>query len=549
MYLEQNLVAILEDSALVVMFSRRLLKNYENFHFIYNGTKISYDAKSVFSNLPVFLLTYFNLINNNLNVEDIIQSVGDEETKKYLRNNKKGIPDKENHIPICLILCNFFLTHNEVYENNSEGNLKRLKKLYDFQVYKVFNEKIMILKALQTILSEKNIVEENFEVFSEALNMLNNYIMLGNPILTNEIFKVFQAIIVQHLTIEIFEIICTSLSLFYYSFQQEIQGNPEPWIETIMLFLTIIRQLMVKLVEMFEDSDPENKRLSLAYDMYFLNIMLTYLFSGIPRLQLEGVRALKQTFQALVDVSKASQNRKNIVGGCLEKFIVFSLSKFGDENIPQDIKIRMMDLLLFMERITKDSFKNLASLFDETTFMICRDADLVRIYLFNLRNLWRNAKQITVDLLPKIIAFIKCSFEQMQAKKIITTQDNELIAEVFKLFVYLQFECPTVNKFSFPESLLSFIIISLDLKVNGNVLTLITQLMQHLYSNVPSVQVKQMLGTLTEDQRKVLCQIIPILQTVNEQKIDTQQANVTGVNVGQATTEKPVIKLKAFGKK
>ena len=548
MYLEQNLVAILEDSALIVMFSRRLLKNYENFHFIYNGTKISYDAKSVFSNLPVFLLTYFNLANENLNVEEVIRSCGDEETKKYLRNNKKGIPEKDNITNVCLILCNFFLTHNEVYENNSEGNLKRLKKLYDFQIYKVFNEKIMILKALQTILTQKNIVEDNLEVFTEALNTLNSYVMLGNSVLTTEIFKVYQAIITEHLTIETFETICTSLSLFYYSFQQEIQSSPEPWVETIMLFLTITRMLMVKLVEMFEDSDQENKRLSLAYHLYFLNIMFNYLFSGVPRLQLEGVRALKQTFQALVDVSKGTQNRRNIVANCFEKFIVFTLSKLGDDNISQDIKIRMVDLLLSLERITKDNFKNLSGLFDETTVMICRDPDIVRVYLFNLRNMWRNAKQVTLDILPKIMAFIKCSFELMQAKKPITNQDNELIAEIFKLFVYLQFECPTVNKYSFPESLLAFVIIALEVKVNGNVVAVITQLMQHLYSNIPAPQVKQMLNNLTEEQRRVLCQIIPILQTINEQKIDTQQVNVNA-NSGQATAEKPVIKLKAFGKK
>jgi len=532
-FLEQNLAAILEDSALVVMFSRRVLKNYENFHFIYNGTKISYDSKSVFSNLPIFISTYLILIKENPPSADLVKALPDGEMKKCLKNNQKLIPQNQGIIQICLLLCNFLLTHNEVYEN--AGEAKRLKKLSDYNVLKVFKEKIIALKSLQIMLSDEATVAENKHLFIEMLNILNNYMTLANPDLNNEIFKIYLRVLAHPSLNETFEIIATSITLFYYTTQQDILANPEPWVDTIILFLNIIKILIFRLCTQHHQHDLTSRF------SFFLRLILTYTFSGSPRLQIESIRIFKQIFETLM----SSEQTKAALGDSLEKFVSLIVNKVNDGNVPPDTKIRLIDLLLSIEQI----FKKDKTIFEEATLFISRDCDLVKVYLLNLRNIWRTTKQIPLELVPRVFSLIKCSIEQMQAAKALGNQHNELIAEILKMFLYLQLEGPNVNKQVLAEALLGLFVIIVELQLNPTTSAILTQVIQHIYSPLPPIQVKQMLGTLNENQRNSLCGYSSALKTINEQKFDQQQANVSVTTNTQGTAEKATIKLKAFGKK
>jgi len=540
-YLEQNLAAILEDSGLVVMFSRRLLKNYENFHFIYNGTKISYDSKSVFTNLPIFISTYFILIKENPPVADIIKALPEGEMKKCLKNNQKLIPPNQAIIQICLLLCNFLLTHNEVYENNNEANLRRLKKVYDYNLFKVFKEKIVVLKSLQIMLSDEEVVAQNKHLFVELLSILNNYMTLSNPDIINEIFKIFIRVLTHQSLNDTFEVITTSLTLFYYTSQPDILANPDPWTDTSILFLNMIRILIFKLCS-FNQQDGASFAARLSF---FLKLVLTYIFSKSPRLQIESIRIFKQIFETVLNAATPEQTKAIIVDS-LEKFISLIINKLNDANVPLETKIRLIDLLLGIEQ----TWKREKTIFEEATIFISRDSDLVKLYLLNLRNIWRTTRQIPPEALPRVLSLIKCSLEQMQSAKGLTNQHNELVAEILKMFLYFQLEGPGVNKQVFAEALLGFITIIVDLQLNPTTSAILTQVIQHIYGSLQPVQVKQMLTNLNENQRKTLCDYSQVLKTINEQNFDAQQTNAASAAATQGTAEKTTgIKLKAFGKK
>ena len=531
------------------MFSRKSLKNYGGFHFIYNGVKVSYDSKAIFTCLPIYLSTYFTLINEKIDSEEVINTASSDELKKYLRNNVRAIPSKQTSIRFCLILSNYFLTHNDTYENVLDGSVKKLKKLYDHQFFQCFKGRVAVLRGLQIILFERNIVGENSKVLCETLTILNNYLALRSPALANEVFKVYLVMITKHQVKETLDIINTSLSMFYYLLPSELQQNVEAWSETIPIFLSILREIILTQIKGAHSSDHHNGRNGALppHIYYYMNMMLSYLFSGLPNLQAEASRALKMTFQGLLAAYNESEGSRSSIEDFIEKIISLLLNKLNDTT-PQDIKLRITDLIISIEQILKTHLKEFQSIFEEATLIICKDSDLVRVYLFNLRTLWRTSKQIGPEVILKIMTFVKCSFDQMQARQTLSPQDNELISEVVKIFIYLQFEGPNVNKNALPQALLSFILIAIDLKVNQMTTTVITQLMQHLYSNLPAAQVKQMLNTLNEDQKKILCQVVPILQAINEQKIEVQQSNA-GANVNDNATAKPAIKLKTFGKK
>jgi len=167
----------------------------------------------------------------------------------------------------------------------------------------------------------------------------------------------------------------------------------------------------------------------------------------------------------------------------------------------------------------------------------------------NTRNIWRTTKQIPLELVPRVFSLIKCSIEQMQSAKPIVNQHNELIAEILKMFLYLQLEGPNVNKQVLAEALLGLFFIIVELQVNPTTTAIMTQVIQHIYGALPPIQVKQMLGTLNETQRNTLCGFSPALKTINDQNFDSQQTNVSSTANTQGTGDKAIIKLKAFGKK
>jgi hypothetical protein len=283
--------------------------------------------------------------------------------------------------------------------------------------------------------------------------------------------------------------------------------------------------------------------------VYFvLQILTSFLLSGNKKLEFETIKALKIVLQGLKAVAQRSEKKAHIVEGCLLRFIMLVLSKIASGNLPYETKIQLVDLLVVAEQGLKDSFAQLRAIFEEANLVLCKDSELVRLYLLHLRGMWRETKQIPVEIIPKFLLLVKGSLEQLQTRKgQLTNQDNELISEMFKAFLYLQFEGNSVNKQAFPEVLLSFILIALELRPGVNTVNVIVQLMQHLYSNIPAPQVKQMLNSVNEEQRNVLCKVVPVLQTVSEQKIEVQ-AKEASASVA-ASGDKPVIKLMTFKKK
>jgi len=65
LFLKYNLTAIIFDNTALLTNSRRNLKNYSYFHFIYNGAKTSSDPKVHYELSNLFIETYI-LISSTL---------------------------------------------------------------------------------------------------------------------------------------------------------------------------------------------------------------------------------------------------------------------------------------------------------------------------------------------------------------------------------------------------------------------------------------------------------------------------------------------------
>jgi len=544
--LEQNLAAILQDSAIIVVFQRRDLRNYTGFHFIYNGTKISYDEKQIFGSLPACLTTYFILIREGLSLESALNTTSDEEMIKHLRNNAKTVPPVDVSVRSCLILLNYLLTHNEAYESFSEFNAKRQKRLYDYQAYKLLQGKVSLLQAFQAVLFDKKIIENNFDILNETLTITTHYLAMAVPTLTLEIMRIFNIFLKGYPNVDIFETICNSVASFYNSTQAIIKANVAIWAEALPSIFEVIENLIVLSLTIFTEQEQNNQQSFSYHVFYFLNLMYGQVCSGEYLIYTEASKAIRRTFEKLFTQYKGNNAMIQIAKICHSKFGFFLLSKLTADNVTDDIKALTYDLLFKLEeicdRLMPGEKDNIYLELINVTVLNCR---LFKNYLLYLRTIWKNTRQIDQEVMPYLVRYAKVLIIDIREKSSLSTEENEFIVELFKVLFYLYFEGKQVNKGVLAGGILGLLLLTTDMRLDPQAFAILAQLMQHLFAQVQAYDVKDFTQTLSDDDKGKLYKIVPSLKNL----IDQAQSIPTTSSQSQNTAAggKATIQLKTFG--
>lgn len=128
-----------------------------------------------------------------------------------------------------------------------------------------------------------------------------------------------------------------------------------------------------------------------------------------------------------------------------------------------DIKAMVFETILKIEQLYDINFPNKSNdVFLDLAAVVVKYPRMLRNLLLYLRTIWKNTKNIDQTLIPYVIKYIKYTMIELKSKDSLTMEDNEFIVEVFKIFLYLQFESISVNKSAFSAALLGFILMACE---------------------------------------------------------------------------------------
>ena len=109
-------MGIIIDSAVILTCQRDVIKNFQNFSFVYSGSKLSYNFKIHYQILPFLIRNYLDL-QGALPQDPASAGHIEEDNLKSILNNRKLLPDQKIAQQICLSALTFLLSSNTSLEN------------------------------------------------------------------------------------------------------------------------------------------------------------------------------------------------------------------------------------------------------------------------------------------------------------------------------------------------------------------------------------------------------------------------------------------------
>jgi hypothetical protein len=171
---------------------------------------------------------------------------------------------------------------------------------------------------------------------------------------------------------------------------------------------------------------------------------------------------------------------------------------------------------------------------------------LLRNYLLYLRTVWKNNKTLEMEKLPYIMKYSKLFIMDLNEKSGATIDDNELVVEIFKLFIYLSFENRITDKGIFLNGCLNLLLSLINHRPDLQAYGVLSQLMNHMVKSMPLDVINAQIKAFQEIDMKKLVQVIPELLGMLQQA----QAHAAANQAQAASESKPKLELKMkFGKK
>jgi hypothetical protein len=551
-FMEQHLLAMVHDSAGVIALPRRLLRNFTNFYFFYNGTKIAYDEKQVMDCVSEFLLALIHLFEEKLSVPEIVKENADhKDACKFLVNNEKILPQGAPYVHMCVMLQYYLLCYNEVYESVQESNLKKLKKFYDVQLLEVLEAKLEMLTQIDLIVEKFG--TNDIPYICDLINLLHYFMDLGIKPITSKALVIMNRIsIVNNLDKEIIVNMGSVMTSYSNRLLANLDENTVPYAGGM---LRIMHNLIVRccqLPDLISPASPEFEEDSVASTEALLYHFISIMMSVIEKSHTELIPiAQKMIIMSVDEIFKMSKVKPELKGiGIKIMGVLFGLVL--DSMVNNETRSKISLVIFSALSIAKNQHIDETENFQLDIFSYFAGFLMaLKELMVYLRAEWKANKNIDYGVVQIIMALHLSIVQQLVVKAEWFSDDYDYIVESFKFITLIFVETQSVEKEAFASTYLKvFLLLVEKLIKNSEALNILIQLTNYIISTLNQAQLKNIMANLAQPHQVILTKLFPNIVTI----LSAEVKKLENSPVRQATTQntseaKPAITLKKFGKK